>query len=297
MKAFWRKDNFQVKNMIPFLELLLANGLTQWTSHKGRIRNPVIILGCGRSGTSILKEVLSSHKSLATYPFEANELWHPRYYPWHESAMDIAPFWYDPKAFSLHTQRQMSEKDEHALLASFGNFQSLTGKKHLLLKSAMVSFMIPRLLELIPDLRFIHLVRDGRAVALSYAKKQQRLASDKSDLYGSSEYDLSFDDLLLSCSQLWQDTIDDMIVHDSNLDLTGSGRMLTVRYEDFCKSPEQLANEIYQWMGLPGNPFGKKTYPSVSSMNSGVENNLDPKYADIMLSKMSSGLAFHGYLA
>lgn len=296
MKAFWRKDNFQVKNMIPFLELLLANGLTKWTSQKGRIRNPVIILGCGRSGTSILKEVLSSHKSIATYPFEANELWHPRYYPWHESAMDVAPFWFDPEAFCSHTQGQMTEKDKHALIASFGNFQTLTGKNHLLLKSAMVSFMIPSLLELIPNLRFIHLVRDGRAVALSYAKKQQRLAADKSELYGSTEYDLGFDDLLLRCSQLWQDTIDNMITHDAKLDLTSTGRMLTVRYEDFCVHPERVADEIFKWMGLPRNHISKRAYPSVSSMNSGFENNLDSKHLNTMLSTMRSGLTFHGYL-
>ncbi len=295
MNAFWRKDNFKAKNLLPFLQLLLADQLTKWTRKSGKIDNPVIILGCGRSGTSILKESVSAHDRIATYPFEANELWHPRYYPWHESKMDIPPYWVDPVGFCAHTQSQMTDHDEARLRASFGNFQTISGKDHLLLKSAMVSFMVPRLIELIPNLRFIHLVRDGRAVAYSYAKKQHELATRKSEYYGSTEFNQSMDELLISCSHLWQRSIDKMIDVDKELGLTDEGRMLTVRYEDFCEKPEKVSQSIFSWMHLPSDGVNKDAYPNIRSTNAQFERKLESSILESMTHIMKAGLAHHGY--
>jgi len=48
-----------------------------------QLNNPFFLVNCGRSGTSFLFSLLALHKDIAAYPEEANELGHPKAYPWH----------------------------------------------------------------------------------------------------------------------------------------------------------------------------------------------------------------------
>ena len=50
-------------------------------STKVRPYTPVFIIGCPRSGTNILRDVLASHPSISTWPCdELNQLWRYKYY-------------------------------------------------------------------------------------------------------------------------------------------------------------------------------------------------------------------------
>jgi len=50
------------------------------------------IIGCGRSGTTIIVDTLAVHPEIATYPDEANVLWHPQTFPWRFSKYkDLVP--------------------------------------------------------------------------------------------------------------------------------------------------------------------------------------------------------------
>src|SRR4030067_112120 len=64
-----------------------------------RPKQPIIIIGTGRCGTSLLVKILNSHPGISGFPGEANELWHPRLEPFESAAIDIPPIEVDPKRF------------------------------------------------------------------------------------------------------------------------------------------------------------------------------------------------------
>src|SRR3990172_7807033 len=58
----------------------------------GKIKNPFFIIGCNRSGKSLLASTLAYHRRIAVYPEEGLELWHPQTFPWlHSSHRDYLP--------------------------------------------------------------------------------------------------------------------------------------------------------------------------------------------------------------
>ena len=67
-----------------------------------KLRNPVFIIGSGRSGTTLLINTLAVHDDIATYSGEANDLWHPQTYPWRDSKHRdfLPPIWVDPEDFT-----------------------------------------------------------------------------------------------------------------------------------------------------------------------------------------------------
>jgi hypothetical protein len=78
-----------------------------------KLKNPFFFVGCGRSGTTLLADLLASHPDIAVYPYEANEMWHPTSFPWHRSDVRTPPIWLDPYAFteaSLNTRTQHDNK-------------------------------------------------------------------------------------------------------------------------------------------------------------------------------------------
>lgn len=199
-----------------------------------RLHNPVFFVGCGRSGTTILSQTLAGHPDLAVYPGEANELWHPHLYPWVQATLDAPPFWADPMVF---TQVSLSQPDraryDRQLQAAFGAYQFLHGGRVFLNKSVMVTFMMPYLLQLFPDARFIHLVRDGRAVALSYAQKEQEKIQQAEAIYQQKGYAPSFDQLLETFAHHWQDHVTEIERQKTALNLT-KDRLLELSYESLC---------------------------------------------------------------
>ncbi len=136
-------------------------------------RNPYFFIGCGRSGTTLLARLLSRHPQIAAYPYEANDL-----------APGIGSMEPDVARNGANLARPLRVhrvvagtvdlEDDRRLKATFGIYQRLVSGKCFLNKSVLVTFMVDKIRELLPDSRFLHVCRDGRAVALSAARKEAR---------------------------------------------------------------------------------------------------------------------------
>jgi hypothetical protein len=254
-----------------------------------------MIFGCARSGTTALKEVVAGHKSIVPVPFEANDLWHPSMYPWRDSDLQIPPIWADPYAFTALSMEKGREYRRRELTSIFGAYNSIHSGKRLLLKSAMVAFMLPEMLELFPELKLIHLHRDGRAVALSLAKKQWIEANKHKELYKQKGYWMPFDDLLNRMAHHWVEHIEEIERQDKMLSLSTRKQMITVKYEDFCDNPSSLSEAIADFCGIGITRFDKRRFEEVKQQNYKYQNELTDIQINRMLDVMAPTLNKLGY--
>lgn len=139
---------------------------------------PFFIVGSARSGTTLLRLMLNAHSEVAVPPESRfiTELWtgsntvqvdaflraldaHPRFHTW-----DL------PISAVRDEFEEVSESSyAEAIAAAFRAYARVQGKNRWGDKTPRYVEHIPFLSTLWDDARFIHLIRDGRDVALSYA--------------------------------------------------------------------------------------------------------------------------------
>lgn len=139
---------------------------------------PFFIVGSARSGTTLLRLMLNAHSQVAVPPESRFicEFWSG------ESEIDVTDYLTRlaaHKRFQLwdlpvHTVRaEIGDRDRigfaEAIGATFQAWARVHGKRRWGDKTPRYIECMPVILNLFPAARFVHLVRDGRNVALSYA--------------------------------------------------------------------------------------------------------------------------------
>lgn len=264
-------------------------GLTE-----NKIQNPIFIIGCGRSGTSMLTRVIASHEDIAYLRSEANDLWHPKAYPWYYSDHKKPPFWFDPCKFTQMSLGDWTSQNNRKIKAIFGAYQVIFRKKYFLNKSALISIMVPHILELFPEAHFIHIYRDGRAVALSWAKFQHAIIKAKPTPYKKNGYFFSFNVLLEKCAEAWKDNIIEIDKQVKDYDLDNKGIIFELSYEDFCANPEEYINRIAAFLSLDPDKFGRME--DIKNMNYKYRLELDQTTIEKLTKIMKIALKAKGYM-
>ena len=126
------------------------------------IKSPVFILGCGRSGTTVLGNLLAQHPSV-TYLHERRDLW--------TSAYPETDIWTE-HAVTRHGKLVFTESDENprktrALRKLFALELRKSRRPILVEKLPINNFRLPFIRKMFPDCRFIHIWRNGLEVARS----------------------------------------------------------------------------------------------------------------------------------
>jgi len=132
-------------------------------SPKDKPFQPVFLIGCGRSGTTILGETIGRHDAV-TYLNEARDLWH-RAYP----EFDV---W---SGRTAHPKLVAGEGDDEEirtrLLRRLFYREQIVGRGSILLEKLPINaFRLEFLASAFPEARFIHLHRNGLEVARSIEK-------------------------------------------------------------------------------------------------------------------------------
>jgi hypothetical protein len=149
-------------------------------------RKPVFVIGCGRSGTTLLYHMIVSSGNFANYRTESNviNLLEPRFRPLSsaKNKRRMLEAWYNSK---LYTRSGLEPAElEPIVMAQCqngGDFLRIimeqmcvkqgverwaeTTPEHLL--------YLRRIKQTIPDALIVHVIRDGRDVALSWEKLRQ----------------------------------------------------------------------------------------------------------------------------
>ncbi len=224
-----------------------------------RVRKPVFILGCGRSGTTILGESLSKHAKV-THLNEPRHLW-VRAFPetdiWSDRAVARnGRLWLDAT--------DATEPRSRKLQRMFALETFLARRPVLVEKLPINSFRLGLIHAVFPDARFLHIHRNGLEVARSIAK----LAAD-GRWFGNNGYK-------------WQQ----LVAHAAKSEATAGlpkrcstsahkglleWRLSTeaavtflaqvpqqnrfeLSYRDFSANPENSMVQIQTWLGLEDSP-------------------------------------------
>jgi hypothetical protein len=203
---------------------------------------PFFIVASARSGTTMLRLILNRHSRIAVPPESrfVTELWqgseqvesesflerlaaHERFAAWELSIDAVRKELGDRAWVSYHD----------AITAAYSAFARAKGKDLWGDKTPRYVEHIPFLARLFPASRFIHLVRDGRDVALSYA-------------------DVSFGPKTVSTSaHLWARRVSAGIRDGRAL---GPERYTEVRYEHLVEDPEAQLMDLCRFIGVEFEP-------------------------------------------
>ena len=251
-----------------------------------QLKPPLFVIGSGRCGSTLLNRIMNSHAQLVGYPGEANELWHPLSYPYAQKVIETPMIVEDPARFTELSIAAWPVGHAEKVQNAFRSFNIDSGyRETFFVKSAMISFMVPHILELWPNARFIHIYRSGPPVVESFLKKEWHKCSDH--FVEHSVY-------RRHCAAYWNACILEIEHQRKALQLQEKGIFLEVGYERLCDQPQTVFNEIADFIGVDRDKYGFDI-STISSKNYKVGDYAsDPEWHEL-LEIMEPGMRLMGY--
>lgn len=184
-----------------------------------------LIIGCARSGTSILGELIAAHEDVK-YIFEAHEIW-------------------ELGGQGRDESHRMTE--EHATPKVVKKirkwFEKQDDGRMIIEKCPRNALRVPYLRKIFPEAKIIHIIRDGRDVTCSLkpgmggAEWRHLRPENWRELYPLPWYE--------RCARAWKEIID-----VTENDLAGTD-FLRVIYEELVSEPRRVAKDILEYLNLP----------------------------------------------
>ncbi len=268
-----------------------------WTSLGNHVQNPVFVMGFTRSGKTLISNLLAEHPAIAAFPGEANNLWHPETHPWPYSRYrsELPPYWAGP---SLHTAKSLELRyprhGDH-IRTVFGAFCWRNRGKTFLHESAKIAFLVPYILSLFPEARFINVLRDGRCAAYLEARKVSRGLGTNRWRFADYESGMQFEDVLAKCATSWQEhATEAQRLRTGNSPLRPT-RFLDVRYEKFCDRPVAELLRICEFVGADPSAIPDPLPVQISNKNGEVEIGIEAGALRILDDVIGSMRAKCGY--
>lgn len=229
--------------------------------------SPFFLVGVDRSGTTLLRTMLNRHRNLAIPP-ESHfipRLWRRRRRYGHEGRIERTErFLADLAAETRYRSWELPLDDvrrelvrmaaptfSEAIAAIYRVYTAGQGKTRWGDKTPGYAECIPLLGRLFPQARFVHLIRDGRDVALSMLDREQvsKYRTGKEPLHRHAATPAFF----------WSRRI--RIAHRAAKDL-GVTRYLEIRYEDLLEDPEGQLRRLCLFLGEEFDPAVLTHHPT-----------------------------------
>lgn len=241
--------------------------------------DPIVLFGTGRCGSTALHDVLSRHRRLA-WLSRMNILFpgRPAVNRWFQRAIDLpglGPWLHDtvtptePYPFHdrLHAGISESCRDLRADDISASEATRVRSAWEANLTSTRDRLLIkftgwPRVglvQQILPNARFVHIVRDGRAVAYSILRVPfwQGWRGPEHWRYGqlsaddTARWDASDRSFAVLAGIEWRILMD---AAEEAKALLPPDRLLEIRYEDLCADTDAVIDEVLRFTGLERTP-------------------------------------------
>jgi hypothetical protein len=196
-------------------------------------RDPVFVIGCPRSGTSMLAWALAQHSEFSTSP-ETDFLFHLYGRGRLREALQAMAASGD-SGWLLQKGVSREEFFEAVGIGLNSLITSRADGRRWIDQSPTYTLMAPELLELFPGAQFLHIVRDGRSVVHSM------INSGFAKAWAS--------DFERACA-----TWADFVRAGSSFAAAAPDRCLTVRYAELTADPDQGFSSILRFLGVEWEP-------------------------------------------
>ena len=249
---------------------------------------PILIIGAPGSGTTLLFQTLCSHRDLAYIThnmLRAGLRKHGRLVGDRRKALFILQnlIHRDPASnFPLgdalwikyfRDYKYMTENDYSEEMAAYFRkkvlqVQNLWGRPRFVDKTLVNCFRV-RLLNLIfPDAKFIHIIRDGRAVAFSILNKIE-IAGDRFDLFYVGFKDILGDKYQYERSELYNYGLAwaEFVRKGREASVAAQGRYYELRYEKLVTEPRNELRKIIDFCELNWYSEFEEKIPHTQNMN------------------------------
>ncbi len=196
---------------------------------------PVIIGGCARSGTTLIRVMIDSHKNIYCGP-ETGLLYTKTLNP--TKIKKISNQLEIPYK-ELVKMKQNSVSNIQFIEMVFNSLQKQAGKKRWGEKSPMNILAIDRIFKYFPKTQFIHIIRDGRDTSCSLRHFPKHKVVDGEII------ELDTNNPLKECIERW--------VHDvqEGIKWRGDPRYYEIKYEDLIRNPEETIRHTLSFLKEP----------------------------------------------
>lgn len=213
----------------------------------------VFIVGCPRSGTTLLQRMLNAHPLLAVANDshfipraidrvgldEGMTLWpaHVDFVRTYKRTvrLDLPAEAFEPEADSGTYPKYVSQ--------IYRAFAAAKGKLLAGEKTPDYVKRIDLLHRLFPSAKFLHIIRDGREVV-------QSVLEWSNDRKGPAKLKIWDQNPFAVASLWWAHQVESGLRSGRNLD----GLYMEVRYDELASDPEPLLGRIVEFLGIPDNP-------------------------------------------
>ncbi len=209
---------------------------------------PVVVLGVSRSGTTLLKEMLSRHSQIAI-PSESYFI--PQLWDRHRARPDRAAFLADVGRLARVREWGVSVEDMSARLpaepsfaeaiqAIYRAYADARGKSRFGDKTPAYMQRLELLERAFPGAQYVHLVRDGRDAALSFVAMRRKPRFNWARPRGLASFAVQWALEIRRAQRFGAGT--------------AAGRYRELRYEDLVAGPEGRLRELCAFLGLDYEP-------------------------------------------
>ena len=197
--------------------------------------NPIIIGGCARSGTTLMRVMIDSHRNLYCGP-ETGLLYTKTL---NKNKIRSIARQLDIQLDELILMKNASVSNIQFIEQIFMKLQHRAGKLRWGEKSPMNVLYLDRIFKYFPRAQFIHMIRDGRDVSCSLRH------FPKTKFINGKLVELNTNNPLDECIQRW--------VHDvrNGLLWRGDSRYLEIKYEDLITDPEKTVKNVLGFLNEP----------------------------------------------
>jgi hypothetical protein len=270
----------------------------------GEIHKPLFVVGVMRSGTTLFYKRTVQHPDLAwlnkTSKKFPTSVWLTRLImPFHRDRRPTEASWIwgrfaRPEDDCL-TREHVTEEARTFYRDVFTTQMRLQGKKRFICKYPRNMLRMDYFDAIFPDAIFIHLIRDGRAVANSMLRMRESHVG-KSPLWGVKPpgwRDLMDLEAALSCGLQWEHSV--RYARESGAKLA-KNRYIEILYEQLVKQPKETFRRIGQACELPwGETELDRAVQGIESRNYKWKERFTPEQVQSLNSSLGSLLTELGY--
>ncbi|RKY16722.1 MAG: hypothetical protein DRQ55_17420 [Planctomycetota bacterium] len=261
----------------------------------------VFIVGCPRSGTSIFFKTLAGHPDFA-FTTNLTRRFAPRYglvrvaerFGAQHRPVEAGRLWrrFRPRGRRELRADELTEQDRRDLSRLVQDHRRHFGRPIFLSKWPGHSLRIPWTAAGLPDARFIHVVRDGRAVANSILRECKKAGRHWSYMGKEAWPELEAMGWPEYSGALWSRV---STTCAAALERLPPERVHSLRYEDFVADPRRSLDAVAAFCGIEFSEQQHASIPTLHDRNLRWRDEMTPDEQRAMLLGAADGLTAWGY--